>query len=277
MSSKSSDYMDFIGNIQYNIIIPCMEELRMSFGEELYRLRIKANFKQEDIAQTLGVKKNTISNYENNISKPCYNLLVKLCNLLKVDANCFMRDDLEYISNGITSEENQILTSYQKLSKSDRRVVDFILGIGEYDVSKTIEKHSKVYLLPVYEQNVAAGPGQLGFDQKHTMEEFHEDDIPKKVSYGIHIKGSSMETNDENNIPDKSTVLVSTEFDYDGLIGEAVIANIGGVLVCKEYNIAKDGHLWLKSRNPNKSNDDRHIYDIDRVKIIGRVVKVISN
>jgi len=269
--------MDFIGNIQYNIIIPCMEELRMSFGEELYRLRIKANFKQEDIAQTLGVKKNTISNYENNISKPCYNLLVKLCNLFKVDANCFMRDDLEYISNGITSEENQILTSYQKLSKSDRRVVDFILGIGEYDVSKTIEKHSKIYLFPVYEQDVAAGPGQLGFEQKHTMGEFYESDMPEKVSYGIHIKGISMKTDDENNIPDKSTVLISTELDYDELIGEAVIANIGGVLVCKEYNIAEDGHLWLKSRNPDKSDEDRHIYDIDRVKIIGRVVKVVTS
>lgn len=136
---------------------------------------------------------------------------------------------------------------------------------------------SIVYLLPVYEQDVAAGPGQLGFDQKHTMEEFRENDMPKKVSYGIHIKGSSMETNDENNIPDKSTVLVSTEFDYDGLIGEAVIVNIGGVLVCKEYNIAEDGHLWLKSRNPEKSNEDKHIYDIDRVKIIGHVVKIVSS
>ncbi len=78
------------------------------------------------------------------------------------------------------------------------------------------------------------------------------------------------------NIPDESTVLVTTEFDYDELIGEAVIVNIGGVLVCKEYNIAEDGHLWLKSRNPDKSNEDKHIYDIDGVKIIGKVVKVIN-
>lgn len=27
---------------------------------------------------------------------------------------------------------------------------------------------------------------------------------------------------------------------------------INGVLVCKEYNIAEDGHLWLKSRNRDK-------------------------
>lgn len=85
-----------------------------------------------------------------------------------------------------------------------------------------------------------------------------------------------METNEENNIPDRSTVLVTTEFEYNELIGKAVIANINGVLVCKEYNIADDGHLWLKSRNRNKSNDDKHIYDLDGVKIIGRVVKVVD-
>lgn len=50
-----------------------------------------------------------------------------------------------------------------------------------------------------------------------------------------------MVTDDENNILDDSAVLVDTNFDYDELIGEAVIVNIGGVLVCKEYNIAEDG------------------------------------
>ena len=64
--------------------------------------------------------------------------------------------------------------------------------------------------------------------------------------------------------------------EYDELVGEAVVVNINGNLVCKEYNIAEDGHLWLKSRNRNKANEDRNIYDLDGVKIIGRVVKVIG-
>lgn len=84
-----------------------------------------------------------------------------------------------------------------------------------------------------------------------------------------------METDDEKNIPDKSIVFVTTEFDYDEILGEAVIVNINGKLVCKEYNIAEDGHLWLKSRNRSESNEDKHIYNLDGVKIIGRVVKVI--
>lgn len=247
-----------------------------SIGERIRELRLKEKLTQQQLADKLNCSHQSISCYENDRNLNKIKDFIQLCKYFNEDIYYLITGSKKNNGKEITSEEQQILSSYHKLSKSDRRVVDFILGIGEYDIFKTIEKHSKIYLLPVYEQDVAAGPGQLGFDQKHTMEEFHENDMPKKVSYGIHIKGSSMETKDENNIPDKSTVLVSTEFDYDDLIGEAVIANIGGVLVCKEYNIAEDGHLWLKSRNPNKSEEDRHIYDIDGVKIIGRVVKVIN-
>lgn len=161
-----------------------------------------------------------------------------------------------------------------KISKALDCSVDYLLGLT--DVEKVNVEPLKIYCFPVYEQNIAAGSGQLGFDQKHKMEEFIEDDMPNDISYGININGNSMETDDENNIPDGSTVLVTTEFDYDKLIGEAVVVNINGVLVCKEYNIAEDGYLWLKSRNRDKSNEDRHVYNLDGVKIIGRVVKVIK-
>lgn len=80
-----------------------------------------------------------------------------------------------------------------------------------------------------------AGSGQLGFDQKHHME----------------------------------------EFDYDEIASKAVIININGKLVCKEYNIAEDRYLCLKLCNRDKSDEDKHIYVLDGVKILGIVVKVI--
>lgn len=248
-----------------------------SIGERIRELRQKKDLTQQQLADKLNCSHQTISCYENNRNLNKIQDFIQVCKYFNEDIYYLITGSKNNNGKEITSNEQQILSSYYKLSDSDRRVVDFILGIGESDTNKIIEKHDKIYLIPVYEQNVAAGPGQLGFDQKHTMEEFHENDIPIKVSYGIYIEGSSMETNDENNIPNKSIVLVSTEFDYDDLIGEAVIANIGGVLVCKEYNIAGDGHLWLKSRNPDKCDEDRHIYDVDCVKIIGCVVKVINS
>ncbi len=82
-----------------------------------------------------------------------------------------------------------------KISKALDCSVDYLLGLT--DVEERVSKTKIIYRLPVYQQDVAAGSGQLGFDQKHEMEEFHENNMPKKISYGIKIKGVSMVTDDE--------------------------------------------------------------------------------
>lgn len=198
---------------------------------------LKERGKSEELSKNTGISSGNISDWKSGRSKPALESLIKIANHFDCS-------------------------------------VDYLLGLT--DVEKVNTTPTIIYRLPVYQQDVAAGSGQLGFDQKHKIEEFCEPSMPKKISYGIKIEGSSMETDDENNIQDGCTILVTTEFNYDELIGEAVVVNINGVLVCKEYNIADDGHLWLKSRNRNKKNEDKHIYDIDGVKIIGKVVKVIN-
>lgn len=252
----------------------------MNFGENLLKYAKSISIaSQKELAKKVQENEKTLSSYTTERSYPTYKKLVKICNLLQCDPNTLMQGDFKHNSDSFPAIENEVLSKYKALSSHDREIVDYILNMKNVSVLPEpiqIQEVTKIiYKLPVYQQDVAAGSGQLGFDQKHHMEEFDEINIPPKVSYGIKIKGDSMVTDDENNIPDGSTILVTTDFDTDDLIGEAVVVNIGGVLVCKEYNIAKDGHLWLKSRNPQKSNEDRHIYDIDRVKIIGKVVKAI--
>lgn len=250
-----------------------------TIGERLKELRKNENLTQQQLADKLGCSHQSISCYENNRHLNKIQDFIKICKYFDKDMYYLITGLKNNNGSEITRQEQQIISAYHKLSDSDKRIVDFILGIGEYDIStKPVKTESKIiYRLPVYQQDVAAGSGQLGFDQKHEIGEFSEINMPKKVSYGIKIKGVSMVTNDENNIPDKSTVLVTTELDYNELIGEAVIVNIKGTLVCKEYNIAEDGHLWLKSRNPDKSDEDKHIYNIDGIKVIGKVVKVIDS
>lgn len=249
----------------------------MEFGKQLTKYRKDHKIDQKDIAELLNVTTQTISTYETGIHKIPYEKLITICNHYKINPLNLISADLTFDLEDVDQHEQQLIDAYNNLSDSDKRIADFILGIGECDIkSEPIETEiQKIYYLPVYQQDVAAGSGQLGFDQKHEIEEFHELNMPKKISYGIRVKGDSMETDDENNIPEGCIILVSTEFDYDQLINEAVVVNINGVLVCKEYNIAEDGHLWLKSRNRNKKNEDRHIYDIDGIKIIGKVAKVI--
>lgn len=247
----------------------------MGFGDRLNMYLKNNNMSQKELADKFGVKEQTISAYVTGTNTPSYKGLVKLCKIVKYDPNYFFQDDIDIKEELLNPEDKQILDKYHHLSSNNKSIVDYILEMEE-EINDLIQDQSTVvYRLPVYEQDVAAGTGQLGFDQKHSMQEFKEHDMPSKVSYGVKIKGISMETDDEKSIPNGSTVLVTTELDYDELIGKAVIVNIKGVLVCKEYNIEEDGHLWLKSRNSNKSDEDKHIYDLDGVKIIGKVVKVI--
>lgn len=249
-----------------------------NIGTRLREVRIEKGITQTELAEKLQCGAKAISRYEKNKNLDKVYDFIKVCEQFGEDADYIITGKKSNNGKEITPEEKKILSAYKNLTNSDRRVVDFIMGIGECIVqSNNIKAEPQIiYKLPVYQQDVAAGTGQLGFDQKHIMKEFSSFNMPNKISYGIKIKGTSMETDDENTIPDKSTVLVTTEFDYNELEGEAIIVNINGVLICKEYNIAKDGHLWLKSRNPNKSSEDKHIYNIDSVKIIGRVVKVVN-
>lgn len=250
-----------------------------NIGERLYEVRKRKKLTQQEFADELGCSRQTISCYEKNENLDKVYDFLEVCERLGEDADYIITGKKYNNGKEMSPEEKKILSAYKNLNNSDKqKIVDFILEIGEYDSnSYPLETQlQKIYLIPVYQQDVAAGSGQLGFDQKHEMEEFSEKNMPNKISYGIKIKGISMQTDDEYNIPDKSTVLVTTELDYGELVGEAVIVNINGTLVCKEYNIAEDGHLWLKSRNLSKSNEDKHIYSMDGVKIIGRVVKVIN-
>lgn len=57
-------------------------------------LRKKKNFTQEELAEKLEVKQNTISNWENGVSKPDVDMCVKIAKVLKckvsVVIDCFI-------------------------------------------------------------------------------------------------------------------------------------------------------------------------------------------
>ena len=77
----------------------------MTLGEKLHNLRISKNFKQEQIAYDLDIVQSTYSDWENNISKPKKENLVKLANYFDVDIS----ELLEEIYNiSIQNEENAI-------------------------------------------------------------------------------------------------------------------------------------------------------------------------
>ena len=92
----------------------------MIIGKRLKHLRISANFNQSEIATILNVSQRTISNWENDVAQPSYELTKKMAIIYNVSVDYLYSNDtktLEFINNkrievaeNIKSNKNDYLT-----------------------------------------------------------------------------------------------------------------------------------------------------------------------
>ena len=69
----------------------------MNFGKTLQELRGKNNISQENMAETLGVSRQTISNYENSKSYPDILVLIKLCEVYNISLDELIKGNKELL------------------------------------------------------------------------------------------------------------------------------------------------------------------------------------
>lgn len=64
-------------------------------GSRIKEERVIKGFSQQELAEKLGVKQNTVSQYENNIKRPSYEILVHLADIFEVSTDYLLgRDEL---------------------------------------------------------------------------------------------------------------------------------------------------------------------------------------
>ena len=73
----------------------------MRIGQRLKQARLARQITQEDLAKLVGVTKGAIGNYETGVSSPKEPILVKLMEVLGIDANYLYQDFIH------RSDENQ--------------------------------------------------------------------------------------------------------------------------------------------------------------------------
>lgn len=101
----------------------------MSFSSRLRQAREQANLTQQDFAKKLGVTKNAISNYENGVSSPKWDVLVKIFDVLQVEPNFLYQDDfaIKDDSSPLTSTQVSLLSRYDKLNEEGKtKVAEYI-------------------------------------------------------------------------------------------------------------------------------------------------------
>lgn len=66
----------------------------IDIGSRVKEQRSAKGLSQKDLADKLGIKQNTVSQYENNIKRPSYEMLVLLANIFDVSTDFLLgRED----------------------------------------------------------------------------------------------------------------------------------------------------------------------------------------
>lgn len=103
----------------------------MSIGQRLKEARRARNMTQSALAEAVGVSNGAIGNYETDVSSPNEPILIKLMDVLQIDAN-FLYQDYIQCEEKITSEEMHLIDLYRGANDQARG-----------DAIRTLEAHQK--------------------------------------------------------------------------------------------------------------------------------------
>ena len=97
----------------------------MSFGTQLRLARKRKGLTQKELADAVGARHNTVSNWEAGRNQPDPDIVRALCALLEVDSNYFY--ETETVESQLSDIEFALFGEVRELSDQDKQdVLDFI-------------------------------------------------------------------------------------------------------------------------------------------------------
>ena len=217
---------------------------------------------QKELARQLNITANSVSNWECGRSRPDVSLLPDLCRVL--DISPF--DLMGMIDPRVFDpKEQQHMDNYRKLKKSNRSLVDGLMG--NMLRMQEAETQKKLIRLPYFEKPLAAGIGDpTEFEGLSESIYLYDTDEYRRADYVFRVNGDSMEPDYENGD------LVLVERVPSGLKlqeGEIGAFIVGNEMYIKEYRA--DGlHSLNKKYDVLKFDADQAVY------LIGRVLTVLD-
>ncbi|MCM1363680.1 MAG: helix-turn-helix domain-containing protein [Ruminococcus sp.] len=96
----------------------------MTIGEKLYLLRTKKNLSQSDVANQIGVSRQSVSKWENDESAPDFDKLAKISDFFEVTTDYLIKDAIENIEINSSDEQNTT-SAYSDSTVTKRRQIIF--------------------------------------------------------------------------------------------------------------------------------------------------------
>lgn len=96
------------------------------FGEKLKAIRKSKRLTQLDLSKRLNVSKGTVSAYEQGLSYPSIETLVKICEILDTSSDYLLgiSDDLPFKLGGLTNEQMESVLQFVSLIERANGILD---------------------------------------------------------------------------------------------------------------------------------------------------------
>lgn len=234
--------------------------------------RINKGLKQSDVAAKIGVKGNTLSNYENGVSEPDIDTFCALCDIYGLDAAELLGEAYGLGVQGsdfaIKPSEIEYIKKYRELDSHGKEIVDYIL-LKEWERVDALksspaaaELDNTFRLVNYYYRLASAGTGQILFDTPPTKR-IEIPNIQKyaHVDYAIGVNGNSMEPM----YHDGDTLLVE-------MTDEISVGSIGIFCVDDNCYVKKLGNAELISLNADYPNIPLN----ETARCMGRVIDKLA-
>ena len=132
----------------------------MSFGERIKYRRGELKLSRADLAERLGVSSSAVSNYENGVSFPKEDIMLRLFDSLETEPNILFQDSYRGGGQVMSGPEQALLRQYRGLSpmgrESVRSVVEALCSYrDELEVAQPEQREPRV--IPLYRTPAAAG------------------------------------------------------------------------------------------------------------------------
>lgn len=223
----------------------------MSFGERIKYRRGELKLSRADLAERLGVSSSAVSNYENGVSFPKEDIMLRLFDSLETEPNILFQDSYRGGGQVMSGPEQALLRQYRGLSpmgrESVRSVVEALCSYrDELEAAQPEQREPRA--IPLYRTPAAAGYASPVFGEDFDYISV-TDEVPQAAEFAVRISGDSMVPF----IADGSVVYVNRDPLRAGDVG---IFCVDGDMFCKQYYKDPAGIVYLFSLNRRRADAD---------------------
>lgn len=131
----------------------------MSFASRLRQAREQAGLTQLDLAEKLGVTKSAIGNYENGVSSPKWDVLLKIFDVLHVEPNFLYQDSFSLNTQTETQNSASPAPPWISLTPRQSALLSAFDELNEEGQDKVITYAQDLNRTGYYKKQPASGVG----------------------------------------------------------------------------------------------------------------------